>query len=203
MTSRGLQRWWPRAKRQRWPRSRRFAPRSTARSATPPPDSVCSWQVLRRDLPALKLFLCHLHDYGPAFAFAALREPRGQAFGKALGRKSKTRFDLAFADRKRVVKVRGVGEIAHAELIEPIERALDAVSQAEPLKRPDEIPADVRLPPTQAEARRPRVRVMILVPILAPSGELEWAEPPNIHTGVAFLGVTQMREAVHEALHVQ
>src|SRR6266849_4404330 len=123
MTSRGLQRWWPRAKRQRWPRSRRFAPRSTARSATPPPDSVCSWQVLRRDLPALKLFLCHLHDYGPAFAFAALREPRGQAFGKALGRKSKTRFDLAFADRKRVVKVRGVGEIAHAELIEPIERA--------------------------------------------------------------------------------
>src|SRR6266446_3568569 len=120
MTSRGLQRWWPPAKRQHWPLSRRFAPRSTARSATPPPDSACSFQILRRDLRALKLFLCHLHDYGLAFAFAALRKPRAQAFGETLGRKPKARFDLTFADRKGVVKVRGVGEIPHAELIEPI-----------------------------------------------------------------------------------
>ncbi len=47
------------------------------------------------------------------------------------------------------------------------------------------------------------MRVMILVPILAPGAQLERAEPPNVHAGIAFFGFPQMREAVHKALHVE
>jgi len=60
---------------------------------------------------------------GLAFAFAALREPSGQAFGKAFWGKAITGFDAAVRDGKRVVEVGGVGEISHAELVEPIEGA--------------------------------------------------------------------------------
>lgn len=58
-----------------------------------------------------------------AFAFAALGEPGGEPFGEAFGREAKTRFNAAIGDRKCVVKIGGVGEIAHAKLIEPIQRA--------------------------------------------------------------------------------
>src|SRR5256884_650344 len=44
---------------------------------------------------------------------------------------------------------------------------------------------------------------MVLVPVLAPGGQLEGAEPPDIHTGVAFFDMVEMREAVHQALHMQ
>ena len=69
------------------------------------------------------LFASDLHCHGLAFAFAALGEPSGEALGEAFGSEVETGFDLAISDRKRVVKVGGVGEVAHAELIEPIERA--------------------------------------------------------------------------------
>jgi hypothetical protein len=42
--------------------------------------------------------------------------------GEAFGSEVETGFDLAIRDGKRVVKVGGVREIPHAELIEPIER---------------------------------------------------------------------------------
>ncbi len=61
--------------------------------------------------------------HGLAFAFAALGEPGGEAFGEAFGSEAEAGFDFAVGDGERVVEVGGVGEIAHAELIEPIERA--------------------------------------------------------------------------------
>ena len=64
-----------------------------------------------------------MHEDRLAFAFAALREPRPQAFGEALRSEAVAGFDFAGSDGERVVKVGGVGEIAHAELIEPFERA--------------------------------------------------------------------------------
>jgi len=60
---------------------------------------------------------------GLAFAFAALGEPGGEAFGKTLGSETETGFEAAIGDGEGVVKVGGVGEIAHCELIEPFERA--------------------------------------------------------------------------------
>jgi hypothetical protein len=77
--------------------------------------------------------------------------------------------------------------------------------QANALERPDEVPADIRLPPAQAEARRAGVRMMICVPILAPGGNLERTKPPHVHAGVldALFGMSEMREAIDEALHVQ
>jgi len=62
-----------------------------------------------------------------AFAFTPLSEPRAQPFREALRGQSKTRFDFPFGNRKRVVKLSGVREIAHAELIEPFERACAAL----------------------------------------------------------------------------
>jgi len=58
-----------------------------------------------------------------AFAFAALGEPGGEALGEALGSEAVAGFDAAVGDGERVVEVCGVGEIAHTELVEPIERA--------------------------------------------------------------------------------
>src|SRR6266850_2252453 len=81
--------------------------------------------------------------------------------------------------------------------------ALDGMSKADGFEHPDEIPADVCLIPAQAEARGARVRVMIFVPVLAPGGQLEGAEPPNVHAGVALFDFVEVREAVHQALHVQ
>src|SRR6267154_4855330 len=44
---------------------------------------------------------------------------------------------------------------------------------------------------------------MVLMPVLAPSCQLEGTEPPNVHAGIAFFDAFEMREAVHQALHVQ
>src|ERR1700676_3114029 len=47
--------------------------------------------------------------------------------------------------------------------------------------------------------------MMVGMPIFAPRGNLEGPEPPHIHAGVfdALFGVSEMREAIDEALHVQ
>src|SRR5579859_1734486 len=58
---------------------------------------------------------------GVTFAFAALGEPGGEAFGEAFGSEAEAGFDAAIGDGKGVVEIGGVGEIAHAELIEPVE----------------------------------------------------------------------------------
>lgn len=58
-----------------------------------------------------------------AFAFAALGEPGGEAFGETPGSETVAGFDAAVGDGESVVEIGRVGEIAHAELVEPIERA--------------------------------------------------------------------------------
>jgi len=64
-----------------------------------------------------------LHHHRLAFTFATLREPCGQAFCEELRRQTKTGFDFAVGDGQRIVKLRSVGEVAHAELVQPFERA--------------------------------------------------------------------------------
>jgi hypothetical protein len=65
----------------------------------------------------------YFDEDGGAFAFAALGEPGGKAFGEAFGSEAVASFDVTVGDGERVVKVGGVGEVAHAELVEPVERA--------------------------------------------------------------------------------
>jgi hypothetical protein len=72
---------------------------------------------------AIYLFAGDVHKYWLAFAFAALREPGGQAFGESFGSQPETGFDSALSHGQSVVKFGGVGKVAHAELIEPFERA--------------------------------------------------------------------------------
>ncbi len=60
---------------------------------------------------------------GLAFALAALGEPGGEAFRKMLGSEAVACFDAAIGDGEGVVEISRVCEIAHTELIEPIERA--------------------------------------------------------------------------------
>ena len=57
------------------------------------------------------------------FPFAALREPGGQAFGKLLGSKTEADFELSIGDGQSVVKIGRIGEVAHAELVQPFQRA--------------------------------------------------------------------------------
>ena len=47
------------------------------------------------------------------------------------------------------------------------------------------------------------MRVVILMPVFAPRRKLKGTEPPNVFAGVAFRDVIKVRQAVHEALHVQ
>lgn len=63
-----------------------------------------------------------VYGNGLAFAFAALREPCGKSRGKSFGSEAEAGFELAIGDWERVVEISGVGEVAHAKLIEPIER---------------------------------------------------------------------------------
>jgi len=63
-----------------------------------------------------------------AFAFAALGEPSGEAFGETLGGQMEAGFEAAIGKRKGVVEIGGVGEIPHGELIEPFEGAGSALS---------------------------------------------------------------------------
>ena len=60
---------------------------------------------------------------GLAFAFATLREPSAEAFGKALRRNAKACFHYTFGNWQSVIKLRCIGEIPHAELIEPLKGA--------------------------------------------------------------------------------
>ena len=75
--------------------------------------------------------------------------------------------------------------------------------KAHGFEHPDEIPANVRLPPAQTQACRARMSMVILMPIFAPRRKLKGTEPPNVFAGVAFRDVIKVRQAVHEALHVQ
>ena len=78
-------------------------------------------RTLKRTLHELERF--DFDEEGLAFAFAALGEPGGEAFGEAFGREAVAGFDAAVSDGESVVEIGGVGEIAHAELVEPIEGA--------------------------------------------------------------------------------
>ena len=61
--------------------------------------------------------------YGLTLALAALREPGGQAFRKTLWRQLKARLNRSVGHRQRIVKLRGIREAAHAELVQPLKRA--------------------------------------------------------------------------------
>lgn len=68
-----------------------------------------------------ELKLGDLNANGLAFAFASLGEPGGEAIGEAFGSEAETGFEAAVGDGKSVVKISGIGEVAHAELIEPFD----------------------------------------------------------------------------------
>src|SRR5260370_20219245 len=87
------------------------------RIATPPPSNVQE-EIGDRRLRHQGNF--HLHRL--PFTFAPLRKPPANALRKSRGRYAKTRFYLPFADRQGVIKLRGVGERAHANLIQPLQR---------------------------------------------------------------------------------
>lgn len=57
------------------------------------------------------------------FPLASLRQPGGQALSKAFGRKVKSGLQAAVGNGKCVIELRGVREVAHAELVKPLERA--------------------------------------------------------------------------------
>ena len=72
-------------------------------------------------MPPLQDF--HFDFDGLAFAFPALGQPSGKAFGETLGGQTETCFQATIGKGKGVVEIGGVGEIPHRELIEPFERA--------------------------------------------------------------------------------
>ena len=65
----------------------------------------------------------HFDQHRLPFALASLRQPRCQALRKTLWCKPKTCLDPSFAYRQSIVKFRCIRKIAHAKLIQPLQRA--------------------------------------------------------------------------------
>jgi len=82
-------------------------------------------------------------------------------------------------------------------------RSLYVAGQPYGFHGPDEIPPDIRLPPVQTQTGGAGIRMMVLMPVFTPRCELQRTQPPDIHAGVALFGVSQMCEAIDDALHVQ
>jgi thioredoxin 1 len=105
--------------------------------------------------------------YGLAFALTALREPSGQALGKPLRRQLKTRLDHSGGNRQRVVELHGIREIAHTELIQPLERAGAAFAADHDVYQKFLRVHDIRLPLLPARcAERLTVKIKVQEPSL-------------------------------------
>src|SRR5712692_9481803 len=80
---------------------------------------------------------------------------------------------------------------------------LYVAGQADCFQGANQVPPDVRLPPSQPQTRRAGVGVMVAVPVFAPGCQLQWAQPPDVPAGVSLFGVSEVGETVHETLHMQ
>ena len=60
--------------------------------------------------------------------FAALREPGAHCFCQAFGMDAKTRFKNTRGDRKCVIELGLASEVAHTQIVKPIEGTGTAVS---------------------------------------------------------------------------
>ena len=60
---------------------------------------------------------------GLDMALAALREPGREGRGKALRCSAEADFHATLGGGEGVIELGGIGEVAHAELIQPLERA--------------------------------------------------------------------------------
>ena len=76
----------------------------------------------------LRILPPHFHFHRLPFTFPPLRQPRSQSFRKPLRRQPETRFHLAFGHRQRIVKIRRIRKIPHAELIQPFQRTRPPLS---------------------------------------------------------------------------
>src|SRR5208282_5442074 len=85
----------------------------------------------------------------------------------------------------------------------PGPRPFHIAGQAHQFHQVNEVPAHIRLPPPQPQARGPGMRVVVAVPVLAPGRQLQRPQPPDVPAGVSFFRVIQVRQAVHKTLHVQ
>jgi hypothetical protein len=102
---------------------------------------LCSGRTLDRPTfsfpqltkPAQSTSSQHLHPgnldfHRFAFTLASLCEPSSQPFRKPLGRQSKAGLHESVRYRQRVIKVRRIREIAHTELVQPVQWATSSRS---------------------------------------------------------------------------
>jgi len=62
------------------------------------------------------------------FTLSALRKPGSEALRKTLRSDPEAHFNRPLADWQGIVELRGIGEVAHAELIEPFQRTCSPLS---------------------------------------------------------------------------
>src|SRR5215469_18516352 len=77
-------------------------------------------------------------------------------------------------------------------------RRSDIACQSESGEPADHIPANIDLPPSTPKPRCVRIRVVILMPVLAPGTELQRSKPPDIAAGISAL--RQVRCHVQQAI---
>src|SRR5437867_10780568 len=84
--------WLRPAKQRRWRLCRKFARCCAAKSGIRQLRAISQCNVFTPN-SSRNLFASDLHGHGLAFAFATLREPGGQAFGKAKADRKSTRLN--------------------------------------------------------------------------------------------------------------
>jgi len=65
---------------------------------------------------------------GLSLALSPLREPSRESFGETFWREAEARLDEARGNGEGIVEFGGIGEVAHAELVEPFERTETALA---------------------------------------------------------------------------
>jgi len=70
---------------------------------------------------------------GLSLALSPLREPSRESFGETFWREAEARLDEARGNGEGIVEFGGVGEVAHAELVQPLQGAKIALTANEDL----------------------------------------------------------------------
>src|SRR5579859_3491164 len=87
------------------------------------------------------------------------------------------------------VRLKNIGGNANIRYLACRSRPPDVMCEAHGFEGPNEIPANVYLPPAQPETGRPGIGVVVVVPVFSPAGHLQRAQPPDILAGIALLAV--------------
>jgi len=112
--------------REKKPHSKLYL--QSARRWKAKPFQVLNKRKSRSESSKHQLSSSGFHAQRLSLTLAPLRQPRAQSFRKTFRGQAEAGFHATVLHRQSVVELRRVGKIAHAELIQPLQRAVSALT---------------------------------------------------------------------------